>query len=442
MSNVAIRQTDVRRHAKDSSENRRVPSLRLHKASGRMYTVLSGKAIYCGPPGDPVTEQRYHQAIAEWMGAGRQGAVDPETILIKQLLARFWTHAENYYRTITDGKNKELEQFRLALRPLRELYADTPAVGFGPRALKAVQQKMIDMGWCRPYINKQINRIRHIFKWAVSDELIPGSVLHALQAVSGLKRGRSDADEPEAVKPVPMAMVEAVQPFVSRQIWAMIELQLFTAARACEIIQMRPCDIDCGKSIWVYKPQHHKTAHHGFEKKIWIGPRGQQVLASFLLREPQAYCFSPVEAVGEWRRQAFQNRTTPLSYGNSPGTNLKDKPKWTPGERYTTSSYRIAIVRACDDAFPPPEPLAKRADETDAQWRNRLTKEQQAELAAWRKAHRWHPHQLRHNAATELRKEFGIEAARIILGHHSAAITEIYAEKDEQEAIKAITKVG
>jgi integrase len=93
-------------------------------------------------------------------------------------------------------------------------------------------------------------------------------------------------------------------------------------------------------------------------------------------------------------------------------------------------------------AFPLPEPLAKLPDETAIEWRRRLTAAQQAELAAWRKRHRWHPHQLRHNAATELRKEFGIDAARIILGHHSAAVTEIYAEKDEQEAIEAIMKVG
>ena len=53
-----------------------------------------------------------------------------------------------------------------------------------------------------------------------------------------------------------------------------------------------------------------------------------------------------------------------------------------------------------------------------------------------------HPHQLRHNAATELRKEFGIEATRIILGHHSAAIIEVYAEKDEQQAMEAMVKVG
>ena len=166
------------------------------------------------------------------------------------------------------------------------------------------------------------------------------------------------------------------------------------------------------------------------------------MLAPFLLRDAQAYCFSPAEAEGERRRRLSEERTTPLSFGNVPGSNRKDAPEWSAGDRYTTDSYRRAIARACDQAFPPPEPLAKHEDETDQQWEQRLTEEQKTELAAWRKAHRWHPHQLRHNAATELRKEFGIEAARIILGHRSAAITEVYAEKDEQQAIQAIMKVG
>jgi hypothetical protein len=33
-------------------------------------------------------------------------------------------------------------------------------------------------------------------------------------------------------------------------------------------------------------------------------------------------------------------------------------------------------------------------------------------------------------------------APRIILGHHSTVISEIYAEKDEQESIKAMMKAG
>jgi hypothetical protein len=51
MSNVAEQQPKDRRHASVSKENRRVPSLRLYKASGQAYVVLSGKAIYCGKPG-------------------------------------------------------------------------------------------------------------------------------------------------------------------------------------------------------------------------------------------------------------------------------------------------------------------------------------------------------------------------------------------------------
>lgn len=40
----------------------------------------------------------------------------------------------------------------------------------------------------------------------------------------------------------------------------------------------------------------------------------------------------------------------------------------------------------------------------------------------------WHPHPLCHNAAANLRREHGIEVARIVLGHRSSAITEAYAE--------------
>lgn len=37
---------------------------------------------------------------------------------------------------------------------------------------------------------------------------------------------------------------------------------------------------------------------------------------------------------------------------------------------------------------------------------------------------------MRHNAATSLREQFGIEASRVILGHTSPAVTDVYAEMD------------
>ena len=120
---------------------------------------------------------------------------------------------------------------------------------------------------------------------------------------------------------------------------------------------------------------------------------------------PGVHCFCPAEVVAE--------RGTP-SRGNAA------RPK--PGGRYTRHSYRVAVARACDRAFPHPTIVKKRGVD--------LTDDQAAELAAWRKAHRWHPHRLRHTRATEIRKRFDVEAAQVILGHSKPDTTLVYAERD------------
>jgi integrase len=53
-----------------------------------------------------------------------------------------------------------------------------------------------------------------------------------------------------------------------------------------------------------------------------------------------------------------------------------------------------------------------------------------------------HAHQLRHNAATWLRKEFRLDVARIILGHRSHDVTAIYAEADATQAVEIVGKIG
>jgi hypothetical protein len=58
------------------------------------------------------------------------------------------------------------------------------------------------------------------------------------------------------------------------------------------------------------------------------------------------------------------------------------------------------------------------------------------------KVPRWHPHQLRHNAATWLRKEFGLDIARVVLGHRSPQITEHYAEIDFGKTQEIMGRVG
>lgn len=125
---------------------------------------------------------------------------------------------------------------------MRKLYGPTPAATFGPRALKVVRQAMVDAGWTRRYINRQVGCLRHVFKWGVENELVRPAVHQGLTAVAGLKRGKGGAREAEPVTPVPDEHVYAIEPHTSRQVWAMVELQLVTGMRSGEVTAMRPVD--------------------------------------------------------------------------------------------------------------------------------------------------------------------------------------------------------
>jgi integrase len=54
----------------------------------------------------------------------------------------------------------------------------------------------------------------------------------------------------------------------------------------------------------------------------------------------------------------------------------------------------------------------------------------------------FYPHQLRHTAATRIRKEFGLDAARAALGQRNIQMTDEYAELDKGLAARAAMKCG
>jgi hypothetical protein len=129
------------------------------------------------------------------------------------LIAAYWRHAQGYY-VLQDGKpSGELANIKVAMRHLKDLYGDTPAAEFGPLALKAVRTTMIAAGLSRGTVNRYVNHVRRAFRWAVAAELVPPTVFHGLQAVEGLRRGRSDARETEPVHPVAEAWVRKTMNF-------------------------------------------------------------------------------------------------------------------------------------------------------------------------------------------------------------------------------------
>jgi integrase len=388
-----------------------VPRYRRHRDRhrDRAFVELAGQRIYLGEWSSPASKDRYSRILAEWQSGNRQAPVEKDAITVMELAERFWEFAEGYYLRPDGSSTRELGNYRSSLRPLKALYGETLAKDFGPKALKAVREKFIEEGACRNYVNQATGRLKRVFKWAVAEELLSPTVYAALQAVPGLKRGRSTARESEPVRPVPEAHVEAIRPHVSAEVWALIQLQQLTAARSGELVVLRPRDLETSGRIWTYRPAEHKTAHHGHERTVYLGPQAQEVLRPFLADCGMLeYIFSPRRAEARRRARQHAERKTPLSCGNGPGKNRKRNPEHQPGTSYTVGTYGHAIARACKKADVP----------------------------------HWHPHQLRHGAATFLRKEFGIDAARVMLGHRSPSITESYAELDKSKALEVAGKIG
>jgi hypothetical protein len=142
--------------------------------------------------------------------------------------------------------------------------------------------------------------------------------------------------------------------------------------------------------VWRYTPARHKTLYRGHSRVVYLGPKAQAILRPWLRADLQAYLFSPAEA-DEWRRQQrHAARKTPIGCGNRPGTNRVRMLRKQAGDCYTTDSYRGAI------------------DYGIVRCNRERAKQQLPPIPSW------HPHQLRHNHATMVKREHGLEVARVL----------------------------
>lgn len=421
-----------------TSASPRLPKYRHYKPKNLAVVRINGRDVYLGRYNSTESREKYGRVIANWLETGMAPvpASTPEAEktgpTVNEIILGFLKAHDGYYRRADGTPTGELDNFKDSLRPLKKLLGTTAAKDFSPKKLKLVRQGMVKAGLARSTINQRVGRIRHVFKWAESEEMIPAGIYHALMTVDGLRKGRTDARETDPVKPVADALVDAIRPHVSRQVWAMIELQRLTGMRPGEVCIMRTCDLETSGRVWVYRPSRHKTEHHEKGRAIQIGPKAQAVLKPWLKTDLSAYLFSPAEARAERVASMREKRKTRVQ--PSQRNRRKRKAKRRPGQRYTTHTYNNAIRRACVGAFPHPELSSVPADQR--------TPEQSARLKEWQRERYWHPNQLRHNAATYLRREFDLDTARAVLGHSKADTTEIYAERDAAIASQAIERVG
>lgn len=340
---------------------------------------------------------------------------------IAELCKAYMDYVRQYYMTEDGTAGKEAKQIEYSVGPLIDHYGSMVIEEFGPLKLIELREYMVGLGWCRKLINQRVGRLKRMFKWAVSREITSSVLYHALSSIEGLRKGRTTAKESVPVKPVNEDHVYKSLDYMTPVVATMVELQLLTGMRPGELVIMRPCDIDRSGEIWHYCPHSHKTQYRGKDRIISIGPKGQQLLRPYLLRDRQAYCFSPRESERQRLAKLHEDRTTPLHYGNRPGTNRKDDPQTQPGECFISGTYGNSVRKAVKAAR---RDITLNGGDPD------------------KELPKWTPYQLRHTAATKARKIFNYETAGALLGHSNLSATAIYAERNQGLADEAARKFG
>jgi len=330
--------------------------------SGQAVVRLNGRDHYLGKWRSKEARQAYDRLINEWLAGGRQLA--DKDASVNELIRAYWNAVGE---GLHGGRSHNLKD---ALRVLRETYGLTPMADFGPKALKVVREKMREKGWSRGYINRQIGWVKQLFRWGAGEELVSGDQVHALWAVPGVRKGAEGYRETEPIKPVALADVEAILPYLPLVIRTMVQLQLLCGCRPAEICRLKTTDLDMSHpDLWLYRPQEHKGQHLGRERIIYFGPKCIELLRPYLRADGKCLFW---------------------------------------GESYPTTTYRNAIYRACLKA----------------------------------KVEPWAPNRLRHTRGSEVRKQYGLEAAQVYLGHARCDVTQVYAERDTRLGEELARKIG
>ncbi|VTS00731.1 catalytic phage domain protein : Site-specific recombinase XerD OS=Singulisphaera acidiphila (strain ATCC BAA-1392 / DSM 18658 / VKM B-2454 / MOB10) GN=Sinac_1635 PE=4 SV=1: Phage_integrase [Gemmata massiliana] len=396
----------------------RTPKLCHHKAAQQGYVTLNGKEHYLGywsrdqRKAPPAVRAEYDAIIARWLAHGRKlpdAIPTTSPVTVNGIILPFVEYAEQHHAKGDDGRSSEVGNIKSALKVVSELFGRLPAAEFGPKALKHIRERMIALGWSRPYVNQQVRRVRRMFKWAVSEELVPVTVHQSLATVAGLAKGRTESRETKPVSPVLDLHVVTTLPHLTPTLRAMVLVHRLTGYRPQDVRRMRVEQIDRSTKPWVYRPPTHKTTYRGESRTVFIGPAAAEVLIPFLSdRQPDELVFTPARSRAERYVKLRATRKTKVQPSQvSRAKNATEKKLKVP-EMFTAVGYIQAVRKAAKRAGVP----------------------------------HWHPNQLRHTFGTEVRSRFGLEAAQVLLGHKQANVTQVYAERDMTLAARVAERMG
>ena len=323
---------------------------------------------------------------------------EPQGATVADLCAAWADHCREYYRGSSTAVNAVID-----VRMFRDLFGSAAVSELTHADMLRLRDALVRSGVSRTTVNARLWRVKFMLSWALDEALISAAVKAELTQVKGVKRGRSAAPERPPVRPVDDATIERTVEKMMPSTADMVRVHRLTGMRPCEICAMSWEQIDTGRTPWVYRVPKEANKNDwrgelGRPRVVCIGPKARAILER---HRGGGAVFSPRLAMEEYLQARRAERKTPFYGKADPDAHVPRKF----GERWTTDSYTGTIAAACRRAGIAP----------------------------------WGANRLRHAFGTEVRRAFGLEAARAVLGHTGGGcITDVYTfDAVEEEMIKA-----
>ncbi len=217
---------------------------------------------------------------------------------------------------------------------------------------------------------------------------MPGSrVYQDLAAVSGLRKGPI----PGARSPTRGAgaddVFQATLPYLPTIVADMARLARLTGMRPTEVCIMRPCDVDTSGAVGCTIPSGTRPSTTG-GRVVYIGPKGQDVLRPYLLAVPMTIASARrIPSAAAWP-SCTQREHAVVAAATGRAQTARRQPKRAAGERYTKDSLNRRSRG----------PIAKANVQREQEGLDPLP--------------HWSTNRLRHAAATDIRRQFGLEGPK------------------------------
>ena len=322
------------------------------------------------------------------------------------LCAAWDAHCREYYRGPDGAPTSTATNAVLDVRLFRDLYANAAVAELTHADMLQYRDALVRSGVGRSTVNARLWRVKFMLGWALDEAMIPAAVKAELTQVKPVKRGRTSAPERAPVRPVDDATIAATVAKMMPNTADMVRVHRLTGMRPGELCALRWSLIDKSRTPWVYRvpPEVNKNewrGEYGRPRVVCIGPRAREILERHA--DGGDVPFSPMRAMAEYLEGRRAARVTPFYGKASPSVHV---PRVL-GERWTADAYSKTIRAAC-----------RRANVTP-----------------------WGANRLRHAFGTDVRRAFGLEAARAVLGHTGGrCITDVYTfDALADEMVRAAT---